>query len=314
MNMDEIENVVILGSGCAGLTAAVYAARAEFKPLLVEGASPGGQLATTTDVENYPGFPEAIMGPDLMERMKKQAARFGTRFVPGDVTRLDLKQRPFLVEIDERKIRCKSLIVATGASAKYLGLASEKALLGYGVSACATCDGFFFKEKELVVVGGGDTAMEEATFLTRFASKVTVIHRRDTLRASKIMQEKAKANLKIRWIWDTEVIDIRDPAKKKVSGVRLKNLKTGAEADFPCDGFFAAIGHQPNTGFLKGQLELDEKDYLLLKKGTQTSVPGVFGCGDIHDVRYKQAVTAAGWGCMAALDCERFLAERESFV
>ena len=314
MSMGEIENVVILGSGCAGLTAAVYAARAELKPLLVEGASPGGQLATTTDVENYPGFPEAIMGPDLMERMKKQAARFGTLFVPGDVTRLDLKQRPFLVEIDERKIRCKSLIVATGASAKYLGLASEKALLGYGVSACATCDGFFFKEKELVVVGGGDTAMEEATFLTRFASKVTVIHRRDTLRASKIMQEKAKANLKIRWIWDTEVIDIRDPAKKKVSGVRLKNLKTGAEADFPCDGFFAAIGHQPNTGFLKGQLELDEKDYLLLKKGTQTSVPGVFGCGDIHDVRYKQAVTAAGWGCMAALDCERFLAERESFV
>ena len=307
--MAEIENVVILGSGCAGLTAAIYAARAELKPVLIEGSSPGGQLATTTDVENYPGFPEGIQGPDLMEKMKSQAARFGTRFINGDATRVDVKQKPFLVEVDEQKIRCKTLIVATGASAKYLGLPAEKALLGHGVSACATCDGFFHKGKELVVVGGGDTAMEEATFLTRFATKVTVIHRRDSLRASKIMQERAKANPKIAWIWNTEVIDIQDPAKKKVTGVRLKDLKTGAERDFPCDGFFVAIGHQPNTGFLQGQVQLDEKGYLVLKKGTETSVPGVFGCGDIHDVRYKQAVSAAGWGCMAALDAERYLAE-----
>ena len=307
--MSETENVVILGSGCAGLTAAIYCARAELKPLLIEGASPGGQLATTTDVENYPGFPEGILGPDLMEKMKKQAERFGTRLISGDAVKVDVRQRPFLVETESGPVRCKTLIVATGASAKYLGLPSEKALLGYGVSACATCDGFFFKGKELVVVGGGDTAMEEATFLTRFASKVTVVHRRDTLRASKIMQERARANPKIQWIWNTEVVQVNDPTKKKVSGVRLKDLKTGAERDFPCDGFFLAIGHQPNTVFLKGQVDLDEKGYLLLKKGTQTSVEGVFGCGDIHDVRYKQAVSAAGWGCMAALDCERYLAE-----
>ena len=307
--MSETENVVILGSGCAGLTAAVYCARAELKPLLIEGAAPGGQLATTTDVENYPGFPEGILGPDLMEKMKRQADRFGTRFISGDAVKVDVRQRPFLVETENGPVRCRTLIVATGASAKYLGLPSEKALLGYGVSACATCDGFFFKGKELVVVGGGDTAMEEATFLTRFASKVTVVHRRDTLRASKIMQERARANPKIQWIWNTEVVQVNDPAKKKVSGVRLKDLKTGAERDFPCDGFFLAIGHQPNTGFLEGQVDLDEKGYLLLRKGTQTSVEGVFGCGDIHDVRYKQAVSAAGWGCMAALDCERYLAE-----
>ena len=307
--MADVENVVILGSGCAGLTAAVYAARADLKPVLIEGASPGGQLATTTDVENYPGFPEGIQGPDLMEKMKKQAERFGTRFITGDAVKVDVRQRPFLVESESGPLRCKTLIIATGASAKYLGLPSEKALLGYGVSACATCDGFFFKGKELVVVGGGDTAMEEATYLTRFATKVTVVHRRDSLRASKIMQERAKANPKIQWIWNTEVVQVHDPAKKKVSGVRLKDLKTGAERDFACDGFFLAIGHQPNTGFVKGQVDLDEKGYLLLKKGTQTSVEGVFGCGDIHDVRYKQAVSAAGWGCMAALDCERYLAE-----
>jgi len=307
--MSDVENVVILGSGCAGLTAAIYAARAELKPLLVEGASPGGQLATTTDVGNYPGFPEGIMGPELMEKMRKQAEQFGTRFISGDAVKVDVRQRPFLVETESGPVRCKTLIVATGASAKYLGLPSEKALLGYGVSACATCDGFFHKGKELVVVGGGDTAMEEATYLTRFATKVTVIHRRDSLRASKIMQERARANPKIQWIWNTDVTEIHDPAKKKVTGVRLKDLKTGAETDFPCDGFFVAIGHQPNTGFLQGQVDLDEKGYLVLKKGTETSVPGVFGCGDIHDVRYKQAVSAAGWGCMAALDCERYLVE-----
>ena len=308
---EDVENVLILGSGCAGLTAAIYAARASLNPLLIEGSSPGGQLATTTDVENYPGFPEGIQGPELMEKMKQQAARFGARFINGDATKVEVRQRPFLVEVDGRQIRCKTLIVATGASAMYLGLASEKALLGRGVSACATCDGFFFKGKELVVVGGGDTAMEEATFLTRFATKVTVIHRRDRLRASKIMQERAKSNPKIHWIWNTVVTDIDDPARKKVTGVRLKNLNTGGESDYPCDGFFVAIGHQPNTGFLRGQVELDEKGYLLLKKGTQTSVPGVFGCGDIHDVRYKQAVSAAGWGCMASLDAERYLAEHE---
>ena len=307
--MSDVENVVILGSGCAGLTAAIYAARAELKPLLVEGASPGGQLATTTEVDNYPGFPEGILGPDLMEKIKKQAERFGTRFISGDAVKVDVRQRPFLVETESGPVRCKTLIVATGASAKYLGLSSEKALLGYGVSACATCDGFFFKGKELVVVGGGDTAMEEATYLTRFATKVTVIHRRDTLRASKIMQERARANPKIQWIWNTDVTEIHDPAKKKVTGVRLKDLKTGAETDFPCDGFFVAIGHQPNTGFLKGQVALDENGYLVLKRGTETSVLGFFGCGDIQDVRYKQAVSGAGWGCMAALDCERYLVE-----
>ena len=309
--MEKVENVVILGSGCAGLTAAVYTARANLNPLLIEGASPGGQLATTTEVENYPGFPEGIMSPELMERMKKQAERFGTRFITGDASKVDVRQKPFLIETESGPVRTKTLIVATGASAMYLGLPSEKALLGYGVSACATCDGFFFKGKELVVVGGGDTAMEEATFLTRFATKVTVIHRRDTLRASKIMQEKAKANPKIHWIWDTEVTEILDPSKKKVSGVKLKNLKTGAVSDYPAEGFFVAIGHHPNTRFLQGQVDLDEKGYLVLKKGTQTSVEGVFGCGDIHDVRYKQAISAAGWGCMAALDTERYLADHE---
>ena len=307
--MSDVENVIILGSGCAGLTAAVYCARAELTPLLIEGTQPGGQLATTTEVENFPGFPEGIQGPELMDRMKKQAERFGTRFLNGDATRVDVTRRPFEVDVDEKKLRARSVIIATGASAKYLGLPSEKALLGYGVSACATCDGFFFKGKELAVVGGGDSAMEEATFLTRFATKVTVIHRRESLRASKIMQERALANPKIEWIWNSEIIDIRDPAQKKVTGVRLKDLKNGQERDFRCDGVFMAVGHQPNTGFLKGQVELDDKGYLVLKKGTQTSVPGVFGCGDIHDVRYKQAVSAAGWGCMAALDCERYLAE-----
>ncbi len=307
--MTGIENVIILGSGCAGLTAAIYAARANLNPLLVEGASPGGQLAITTDVENYPGFPEGIQGPELMEKMKKQAARFGTRFIAGDATRVDVRNRPFTVEAEGQSFKARALIVATGASAKFIGLPSEKALVGHGVSACAVCDAFFFKEKEVVVVGGGDTAMEEATFLTKFASKVTVVHRRDSLRASKIMQEKARANPKIGWIWNSAVVEIKDPAAKQVTSVRLKDVKTGAEKDFPCQGVFIAIGHEPTTGFLKGQVELDEKGYLLLKKGTQASVPGVFGCGDIHDIRYKQAVTAAGWGCMAAMDCERYLEE-----
>ncbi len=308
--MPDVENVVILGSGCAGLTAAIYTARASLKPLLVEGLQVGGQLGLTTDVENYPGFPEGIQGPELMDLMKKQAARFGTRFVAGDATKVEVNIRPFTVEVEDQRFQAKTLIVATGASAKFLGLASEKALLGHGVSACAVCDAFFFKGKEVVVVGGGDTAMEEATFLTKFASKVTVVHRRDSLRASKIMQERAKANPKIHWVWNSAVVDIYDPAKKKVNGVRWKDLKSGQETDFPCEGVFMAIGHRPNTSFLSGQVELDEKGYLVLKKGTQTSVPGVFGCGDIHDIRYKQAVTAAGWGCMAAMDCERYLEEQ----
>lgn len=307
--MSDVENVVILGSGCAGLTAAIYAARADLNPVVVEGSLIGGQLAITTDVENFPGFPEAIQGPELMERMKKQAARFGTRFVAGEATSVNVRQSPFTVETSDGVLKTRALIVATGASAKFLELPSEEALIGYGVSACATCDAFFFKNQEVVVVGGGDTAMEEALFLTKFASKVTVVHRRDSLRASKIMQDRARANPKIHWIWNTEVINVFDPAKKRVSGVRLKNTQTGKESDLACGGLFIAIGHTPTTDFLKGQVELDEKGYLILKKGTQTSVAGVFGCGDIHDVRYKQAVTAAGWGCMAAIDCERYLQE-----
>ena len=254
--MKPVENVIILGSGCAGYTAAIYAARANLKPLLIEGLSPGGQLATTTDVENYPGFPEGIQGPDLMERMRKQAERFGTRFVAGNATRVEVKKKPFTVEAEDQRFESKTLIIATGASAKYLGLPAEKALLGHGVSACATCDGFFFKGQELVVVGGGDTAMEEATFLTRFASKVTVVHRRDTLRASKIMQERAKANPKISWIWNTAVVDIMDPAKKKVTGVKLKDLDSGKERELACGGVFMAIGHEPATKFLNGQVAL----------------------------------------------------------
>ncbi len=308
--MSEIENVVILGSGCAGLTAAVYAARANLKPLLIEGTMPGGQLAITTEVENYPGFPLGIQGPELMEQMKKQAARFDTRFIAGNAETVDLSKPPFSVFVDGKPVRTRTLIVATGASAKFIGLESEKKLIGHGVSACATCDAFFFKGQEVVVVGGGDTAMEESTFLTKFASKVTVVHRRDTLRASKIMQDRAKSNPKISWVWDSAVAEIYDAAKGKVTGVKLKNLKTGKESDLACGGVFIAIGHEPNTSFLKGQVDLDEKGYLVLKENTQTSVSGVFGCGDIHDVRYKQAVTAAGWGCMAAIDCERYLQEQ----
>ena len=305
--MADLENVIILGSGCAGLTAAIYTARANLNPLLIEGTQIGGQLATTTDVENYPGFPKGIMGPELMEQMKAQAERFGTRFITGDATVVNVKTSPFAVEVEDQKFSSKTVIIATGASAVYLGLESEKALLGHGLSACATCDGFFFKEKEVVVIGGGDTAMEESLFLTKFAKKVTVIHRRDQLRASKFMQKRAKENPKIHWIWNSVVTDILDPAQKKVIGVRIRDTQDSQEKDVACDGVFIAIGHRPNTGFLKGQVDLDEKGYLILKERTQTSVPGVFGCGDIHDIRYKQAVTAAGWGCMAAIDCERYL-------
>jgi thioredoxin reductase (NADPH) len=300
--------VIILGSGAAGLTAAIYAARANLEPLVIEGCQPGGQLTITTEVENYPGFAKGIMGPDLMEEFKKQAARFGTEMVFGEVTAVNLKQHPFQVVVGKENLTCDSLIVATGATAKLLGIESEKKLMGHGVSACATCDGFFFKDKELAVVGGGDTAMEEATFLTKFADKVTVVHRRDALRASKIMQDRAVKNPKIGFIWDTVVDEVYgDPKAGGVTGVRLKNLKTGKSEDFKTDGLFVAIGHEPNTKLFVGQLDLDPAGYIVTYNGTKTNMPGVFACGDVQDHVYRQAVTAAGTGCMAAIDAERFL-------
>lgn len=309
--MAETYNVIIIGSGPAGFTAALYAARANLRPLLFEGltrgGSPGGQLMLTTDVENYPGFPDGVLGPELMELFRKQAARFGTELVREDVTSVDLSKRPFKITVADRDYFSKTLIIATGASANWLNIPSEKALQGHGVSACATCDGFFFKGKEVVVVGGGDSAVEEAAFLTKFATQVTVIHRRDTLRASKIMQDRARANKKISFIWDSTVQEIKDPAQKKVTAVILKNLKSSQVSEKKCDGVFVAIGHTPNSELFKGQLELDVKGYVKVHEGTQTSLPGVFACGDVQDFHYRQAVTAAGTGCMAAMDAEKFL-------
>ncbi|MFY9611882.1 MAG: thioredoxin-disulfide reductase [Blastocatellia bacterium] len=306
------KEVVILGSGPAGLTAAIYAARANLKPLVVDGPQPGGQLMITTDVENYPGFAKGILGPALMEEFREQAARFGAEFLTTWVTSADLRRRPFTLETEDHTIKADTLIIASGASAKWLGIPGEapapEGLGGYGVSACATCDGFFFRGKPLVVVGGGDTAMEEATFLTKFATKVTVVHRRDALRASKIMQDKAFKNEKINFIWDTGVEEILGTPATGVTGVRLKNLKSGEEQVFPSEGVFIAIGHKPNTDLFRGQLDMDEVGYIkTYARSTATNVPGVFACGDAQDSVYRQAVTAAGTGCMAAIDAERFL-------
>ncbi len=304
-----MEKVVILGSGPAGLTAAIYAARGKLDPVVVEGTQPGGQLMITTEVENYPGFPEGVTGPELMDLFRKQAARFDTRFETGDVVDVDLSRPPFKVRLEgDRQLETRSLIIATGASAKWLGLESEKRLRGAGVSACATCDGFFFAGKEVVVVGGGDTAMEEATYLTHHANKVTVVHRRDELRASKYMQEAALRNEKIDFIWDTVVEEVLDVEQGRVTGVRLRNVKSGEERIFPCDGFFLAIGHKPNTDPFVGKLDTDATGYIITNpRTTQTSVAGVFAAGDVADSRYRQGVSAAGTGCMAAIDAERFL-------
>jgi thioredoxin reductase (NADPH) len=305
---DEIYKVVILGSGPAGLTAALYTARANMSPLLVEGNEPGGQLTITTEVENYPGFEHGVQGPAMMDVFRRQVTRFGTRFMVGAVTEARLGKRPFEIVVEDQVVKAATLIISTGASAKLLGIESEKRLMGYGVSACATCDGAFFKEKEAIVVGGGDTAMEEATFLTRFCTKVTIVHRRDGLRASKIMQDRARKNPKIAFVWDSVVEEIFGDPKNGVSGARLKNLKTGATTDFKTDAVFVAIGHQPNTAIFKGQLEMDDVGYLKVKPGsTHTNVPGVFAAGDVADSVYRQAVTAAGTGCMAAIDAERWL-------
>ncbi len=301
-----MRNVVIIGSGPAGLTAAIYTARANLSPLLIEGWQSGGQLTTTTEVENYPGFAKGIMGPELMKDMRAQAERFGAEFLTGDVSAVNFKHRPLTLTIDgERTVETNTVIIATGASAIPIGIPNEKRLTGHGVSTCATCDGFFFRGKELVVVGGGDSAMEEATFLTKFATKVSIVHRRDKLRASKIMQERAMKNEKIAFVWNSVVEDIL--GSDLVTGVRLKNVVTGKMTDLACAGIFVAIGHRPNTALFTGQLDMDEKGYIRTHKGTTTSVPGIFAAGDVQDSTYRQAITAAGTGCMAAIDAERFL-------
>jgi len=305
--MSEPRNVVIIGSGPAGLTAALYAARANLRPLVIEGLDAGGQLMLTTAVENFPGFQDGIMGPDLMAAMRAQAERFGAEIVQGNVKAAKVNEPPFSVTTDDSTYEARAVIIATGASAKLLGLPSERSLMGHGVSTCATCDGFFFRGKPIAVVGGGDSALEEATFLTRFASHVTVIHRRDTLRASKIMQDKAFKNPKISFEWDSEVIDVLNPAAGAVSAVRLRNLRTGEEKDIAIEGLFVAIGHTPNTALFQGQLDMDAAGYLKTYGGARTNVAGVFACGDVQDHVYRQAITAAGSGCMAALDAERYL-------
>ena len=305
----DIRNVVIIGSGCSGHTTALYSARANLKPLVIEGHEPGGQLSITTLVENFPGFPEGIQGPELIENMRKQAQRFGAEYQLGHVTSADLSKRPFLVHVGKNQVHTKSLIIASGASARWLGLPHEQQLIGHGVSSCATCDGFFFSGKDIVVVGGGDTAMEEANFLTRFATKVTIIHRRDTFRASKIMLDRARKNEKIAFLTDTVVEDVYDVGKKEVTSLTLRNVKTNEKYDFPTSALFLGIGHEPNAKMFEGQLDMDQEGYLKTLDYVFTRVPGVFACGDVVDRRYRQAITAAGTGCMAAIEAERFLEE-----
>lgn len=302
--------VIILGSGCAGSTAAIYTARANLSPLVLEGHEPGGQLSLTTEVENFPGFPNGVQGPELVDLMKQQAQRFGAEYRPERATGVTLAQSPFTVKTEANTYQADSLIIATGASARLLGLESEKRLLGRGVSTCATCDAAFFRGKEVLVVGGGDSAAEEAIFLTKFANRVTIIHRRDRLRASRILADRAKKNPKIEFLWDTVVTDILDDGKMEVSGVRTRNVNTGKEEIRKADGVFIAIGHDPNTGIFEGQLEMD-KGYIVVREGSLTSVEGVFAAGDVHDLVYRQAITAAGCGCRAAIDAERWLGSRE---
>jgi thioredoxin reductase (NADPH) len=302
--------VVIMGSGPAGLTAALYTARANLEPIVFEGIEAGGQLTLTTDVENYPGFPDGVLGPELIDNMRKQAEKFGAKCVLAQVNSVDLTQRPFKVVAGEVVIEADTFIIASGASAKLLGLESEKHLLGHGVSTCATCDGFFFKDRELVVVGGGDTALEEGIFLTKFASAITIIHRRDKLRASKVLQERAFKNPKIKFLWDTVVREVIGDVEKGVTGVKIENVKTGETTIKECQGLFIAIGHNPNTEILKGQVEMNDNGYIITRDGaTRTNIPGVFAAGDVQDHIYRQAITAAGSGCMAAMDAERFLEE-----
>ena len=300
-------NVLIIGSGPAGLTAALYSARASLQPLLIEGLEAGGQLMLTTMVENFPGYRDGIMGPDLMAEMRSQAEKFGTDIIQSYVTSVDLSRRPFVVRTTDQEFLAESLIIATGASARLLGLPSERALMGHGVSTCATCDGYFFRGQEIAVIGGGDSAMEEASFLTKFASKVTVVHRRDTFRASKIMVDKAQANPKIAWMLNSEVQEIKDTGQGEVTSMVVKHLDTGVISDVPLKGVFVAIGHTPNTSLFASQLEMDANGYLITHDGSKTSVAAVFACGDVQDHIYRQAITAAGSGCMAALDAERFL-------